>query len=394
MARDQVYNTIGAAQLTPISDNLDPLGGDEYEVPRGVIPVPLGYISQPSVNSHFTTSAGVTIANVRILIYIRRIVSFSDTLQATLTDGATTHTYSLSLALSTAANYTGWNWVTLPRTSGTGVIASGHTVTVLLQDTSVPLSDPDAYELAVGCYVSDDATYGSKAMMPYFQIMASATPFKWWANQLRKMEQLLSGTTYVNVAITGAKLFNTDATGTQYLATGSPEVPLSGAYFGSIVFNNKLYVSTVAANGTAAWTPAAAAANLGPTDALDAGPVMFSPQEWGGLIYFADINRTAIQTWNGLFPATVNTIVLGGKIGQPSSLINGLIIFQGSLYVFKPEGLFKVVSAISDISTNKVPDIIKVWGPPGGIALGATASGLSNTLASSISTTRTWWWNW
>jgi hypothetical protein len=70
----------------------------------------------------------------------------------------------------------------------------------------------------------------------------------------------------------------------------------------------------------------------------------------------------------GLPVAVINS----NKIGQTGTLINGVVIFQGSLYVFKPEGLYKIVSAISDISAAKVPEIIKVWTPPGGVAMAHT----------------------
>jgi hypothetical protein len=317
MARNMVYNTI-TGQPVPISDGLDPLGGDEYEIPRGVIPAILGNTAQPSIRSHFTTSAGVTIANVRILIYIRRIASFSDNIVATLTDGANTHIYTLSLALSTAGNYTGWKWVTLPRTSGTGVIAIGHTVTVFIQDTSVPLSDPDLYETAVGCYAVSDATYGSNALMPYFQIMASATPYKYWANPVQKVEQINNGSsTYANIALHSTGLFNLGATATAGTAGTSPErLYTSGTYRSSLWFNSLLYVST--STGIGAWNYAAAIANAAPTTAIDVAGKLDSMIEWGGKIYGVTSQRFGIWRWDGLFPIVVGTNMVNIVARTPS----------------------------------------------------------------------------
>jgi hypothetical protein len=361
MSRDMVYNTIGAAQKTPISDGVDPVAGDEFEVPRGVVPLN-GNSTFSNVN--FTAASTVVITSIRVLAYLRNVSNSNLTLTATLIDsGGTVGTYSLVINLNTAGNYTGWKWITLPKISGTGTITSGR-------QTSFSASSSPVDSGVIGCWIG-----AGDIINPYFQLMTGATPFKYWANPLQKVEQLLNGSTYVNAAITAGAYFNTAATATAGTAGTSPERTFTGAICGSLVFNSNLYIGATGVIQTQMFTPAQVATNAAATGANTTTAFSMGPSvAHGGLIYGVGGNTTQVFKWTGAFPIATGSISGGvgnweiiispNNIGDIGTNITNLAIFQGSLYIFKPEGLFKVVSAIGDITTNKVPEVIQVWAAP------------------------------
>jgi hypothetical protein len=368
MSRDMVYNTIGAAQKTPISDGVDPLGGDEYEVPRGVVPISAqsNFFSQGT----FVAASAATITNIRLLLFIRNLSSSTVTINITLQDVSTSlGTYALTVNLNTATNFTGWKWFTIPKTLGVGTLTNGvqHWLNISISASGQAL---------VGCYAQSGISgYATNQIFPYFQLMTSATPFKYWANPLQKMEQLLNGSTYVNAAITAGAYFNTAATATAGTAGTSPERTFTGAICGSLVFNNNLYIGATGVIQTQMFTPAQVATNAAATGANTTTAFSMGPSvAHGGLIYGVGGNTTQVFKWTGAFPIATGSISAGvgnweiiispNNIGDIGTNITNLAIFQGSLYIFKPEGLFKVVSAIGDITTNKVPEIIQVWPAP------------------------------
>lgn len=363
MARDMVYNTVNAAVQTPITDGLDPNAGDEYEVPRGVVPFLFkkgGPVEIASVN--WQVGGSVTVTAIRALVFVRSASGSGGVppaTYATLTATMAGSTYSATVSSANLSNYTGWKWLTLTKQSGTGIVNTLSTKTIFF-------STDTAEDLAIGCYVNTAGGF-SDLLRPYFQILTSATPFKYWGSALQKMEQMTNNLgSYVNIAITNSALFSVSSTGLAYAATSSPEVPLTGTYVGSIFFNGKLYVSTT--SGTAAWSVSAAANNQAPTNALDAGIILKSPVEGLGKIICVGSDN-ALYTWTGNFPVSgadaAVKILNAGVIGQSGTNINRIQIFQGSIYVFKPEGVFKIIAAIGDISTVKAPEVIQVWSPPG-----------------------------
>jgi hypothetical protein len=291
MARDQVYNTIGAAQMTPISDGIDPVAGDEMEVPRGVVPSTL--YTFPKTPTSFTTAAsGFTLTNIRVLLQLKKIAGGNFQVSGELRDatGVTVHAIFLAAINSTTfGNYTGWKWVTL---TNAGFALSATTTYKLYFNCN------SATAAAIGCYIGS-----GNQIAPYFQLLNAATPYKYWAAPPAKMEQVLNGSTYVNVAITTAALFNTDATATGGTAPAtSPERTHGGTFLSSIPFNGKLYVSITTTTGTHSFTPAALAAN-GASTVFDTNVCMFSPVEHEGILYYADATRVQIQKWTGNFPA-------------------------------------------------------------------------------------------
>jgi hypothetical protein len=357
MARNLIYNTVSATTKTPISSGLDPLGGDEMEVPRGVVPTTL-YSATPKIPTSFTTgSSGPTVTNVRILLQFKQLTSAGVDVYGILADatGLTTlTTFVGTVPAGTSQNYTGFKWVTLNNAGITLSASTTYQWQFYCNATNFA---------AIGCYVG-----ASNQLNPYFQLMTSATPFKYWANPLIKMEQILNGTTYINAAITNSTWFNTALTnsgGTTPAA--SPEVTLTGTYMGSIVFNNLLYISTTTA--CYAWDSVKVAAN---TAAPSAGPDalvgnMGSPVAWGNYIYFTGgTNNTAIYKWTGVMPAVLNTnlflIVSAGTIGSTATTINKLFFFQGNLWVIKPEGLFQLYidPVIMDTNPGNTPRIVPV----------------------------------
>lgn len=354
LARNLVYNTITAQKL-PVTGGLAPNDGDEWEIPRGIAAI---NGSTGIANNLVTTSATVAVTKLRILIYLfspyPTTVTFTVTVATSALPGTILATFTGGIAAPTVPLFTGWQWFEL---TGSFSFVSGTQYVLTAASNN--------YRSAIGCYPQ---TVGSvvDALCLYYQFYNTAATkyYKQWTAPLARMEQVLNGTTYANIAITLTKLFNTAATSTQYLATGSPEVPLSGAYWGSIVFNNKLYVSTVTTDGTAAWSAAAAATNVAPTNALDAGIVMYSPVEWAGKIYSVNKNRDTIQTWTGNFPITgadaAVPITVAGFIGQPNSPITALFVLGGFLYVIKPEGVFQIYRRPELITTTEPPTVNKL----------------------------------
>lgn len=356
--RGYVYNTITASR-TPITGGVGFLGGEEQEIPAGVYPSAVG----APVSNSFSSTTTSAIANIRLLYYFTG--NFPSTAASfVLTAGIGTSalnsamgTYTVTITAATARSTTGWKWVTLV---GAGTVALSSSTTYYVNASSSSLAGSN-YAL-VGCYPTT-----SNVVVPYFQLMLTATPSKYWQSNLQKMEQLLNTATgaYINVALTGTALFNVAATATAGTAGSSPERLLSGAYFGSFVFNNLLYVSTIGLNGTATWDYTNASTNAVPFNALDANVVMFSPAEWGGYMFFADQNRTKIQKWNGQLPATgANApvdVVAANTIGQRGTLINGIFFLGGFVYVIKPEGIFQLYRDPAKIDTTEVPQINKVF---------------------------------
>jgi hypothetical protein len=366
MARDQVYNTI-AGSKTPISDNLNPLGGDEMEVPRGVVPGS----STPGALS-FVAASTVTVTSVRLLIYTRHTNVVSVQAQATISSGGGGGGAYNSLLDLSSGNATGWKWVTLPKISGTGAIVSGTSYTL---NATLDLDD----YAVIGCYISG----AGNNIYPYFQLMTSATPFKYWAAPPARFEQVNNAGAYVNAAITTGAMFNTDATATAGTAGTSPERSLGGTLAGSVVFNKNLYIGTTAPIQVLMWTPAQAATNAAAGSTTTAMSLV-SAFAYNGLLYALNNYAAGVQNiykWTGVMPVTVGTIaggqnleviILNGKIGDPGTLITSICMFQGVLYLFKPEGLFKIVDTVDNISTAKVPQTILVWAPPGGVQLDST----------------------
>lgn len=368
MARDQIYNTV-TGQMTPISDGIDPVAGDEYEVPRGVLPDLL--ITTAGISTPFTTSAaGATVTNVRLLLYFRTVSLFGTAQPANINlninpqaGGGSLGVYSLTLTAAQITNYTGFKWVTVPLTSGTGVLAASTAYQINVFSNSTD-------QVSAGCYIGPN-----DAIRPYFQLMTSATPFKWWANTFARIEQVNDAGTYINAALTLVSYFNTAATSLAGSVVTSPERNFGNPYLGSVIFKKNLYVSTTTA--TAAYSPHDVAINTTPNvNAFDTNITLFAPVVAGGLILASDVNRKKIFKWAGVSPATGGNaptdIIAAGVIGDANTLITNLVIFQGSLYIFKPEGIFKVISVVGDISTNKVPDTAHVWTPPGGVQLDTT----------------------
>jgi hypothetical protein len=281
MARDQIYNQAPTALSLPMTDNLDPNVADECEVPRGVLPVSLG--SGPQSGANFTSPVAVTtVTNVRLLIYFEAPqLAGNVTITAeikTTPGGLSKGIYSLVTAKNVLGNYTGWKWLTLPLSSGTGQLGfnTAHVLTVTCSDTTGLVSG--------GCYIG-----AGNAVRLYFQLMTSGTPFKYWASQFGKIEQLNNAGAYVNVAVefgtASGAFFNTGATGTGgTVPANSPEITFASKVTGSYVFGNQLYVS--GNFGTYQMTAAQAASNtLGALGALQFG---WGITDYNGMIYYTD----------------------------------------------------------------------------------------------------------
>jgi hypothetical protein len=360
MARNLVYNTI-AGQKTPISDGIDPVAGDEFEVPRGVMPLPLSGRGQTAtLNQGSFVTTGATVTRVRVLVYIRQQISGGTFLVSIdLKDGVTTHHYEAILDLSTTT-FTGWKWATLPLAGGTGALVAGHTITYFVYGE--PSNDG---KVAVGCYAND--TPDTNSLHPYFQLMTSVTPFKYWANPLQKVEHIDNGAgVYANIALHSTGMFNLGDTTTAGTAGTSPEkLYSSGTYMSSLWFNSKLYVSVT--TGMIGFNYAAATTNgAAPTNVLDPNALLRNMVEWGGKIYGTGALDRAIYKWDGVFPIVLGTnlikIVNGDTIGQAGTPINRLLVFQGNLWVIKPEGLFQLYADPVIITTDpgNTPRIVPV----------------------------------
>jgi hypothetical protein len=373
MSRDMVYNTI-AGQMTPISSGVGPLGGDEQEVPRGVLPHYYYQAGYPQAKTTFTASAAVSITQIRVLVKFENpFASGTVTINADIWDATFTSllkNFNVVINLNTIGNYTSWKWITL--TAGAALaLANGTTYGLLVRGS-------DAAILIFGIFPQTHSGLGiTNLLQPYFQLVnpTGSVPFKYWANPLQKVEQLLNGSTYVNAAITAGAYFNTAATATAGTAGTSPERTFTGAICGSLVFNNNLYIGATGVIQTQMFTPAQVATNAAATGANTTTAFSMGPSvAHGGLIYGVGGNTTQVFKWTGAFPIATGSISAGvgnweiiispNNIGDIGTNITNLAIFQGSLYIFKPEGLFKIVSAVGDITTNKVPEIIQVWAAP------------------------------
>jgi hypothetical protein len=356
MARDMVYNTVGAAQMTPITDGLDPLGGDEYEVPRGVLPGGTG-----QTYGFSTTSTVTPLTGMRVLVYFSGASTGTVVINGRIT-GATVYDFQLSVDLATVGIYTGWKWITLPKTAGLAGLPArtGYVISV-----SVAAGN----DIAVGCWVA-----AGNSIAPYFQLVVNSLPYKYWSAPPARMEQLNNAGAYENICITTLGILNADATSVGAGGGITPERGLGAAYCGSIVFKGNLYVSTSGTVQTLMFTPANLATNGAPTSTTTFMN-MVAASAHGGLLYAVNFfgSGNNFYKWDGTFPVVngsiaggqnFETIINSAKIGDPATFVTNMVIFQGSMYVFKPEGLFKVVSALGDISTSKVPEVIQVWTAP------------------------------
>jgi hypothetical protein len=358
MARNLVYNTI-AGQTTPISDGLDPNAGDEQEVPRGVLPLS-GYATG---STNFVAAGTPTIASVRVLcLFTVTGPGGSVTVTGTLkqvSNGAVLGVYQSTLSIPALNPFTGWKWVTLPRTSGTGVLVNGvqYSFTTGGNGTNI-----------IGGYVTNIS--GVDTFQCYFQLMTSATPPKYWAAPPARFEQLNNAGTYINAALTTGAIFNTAATGIAGSAGTSPERSLGSTFSSSLTFNNNLYVGTTGTFQVLMYTPANIAANAAPTSTTTAMG-MSSAVTYGGYIFGLNDVTTVqnIYKWTGAYPVTIGTILGGqnlevlvgpGKIGDPGTPINNIFILGGFLHVVKPEGIFQLYQQPDKIDAVELPQINKV----------------------------------
>lgn len=354
MARNQIYNTVAnVLSQTPITT----LGasqmfgkGDEQEVPKGVLPSNQNNAASGGAlhNTVFTPDASVTITGVRLLVYLPGpfTPSTSFNVTCTLADAGGSVTFTSTVTGTIGKQTTGWKWLTL---TGSKAITSGTPVT--LKTTTGSLS------YSVGCYcIGTD-----NVMQPYFQLMTTATPFKYWSSVINKVEHINDAAgNYANIALFNTAFVNTANTTTAGSAATSPERTYpSGNYQGSIWLNSKLYVFTSTGTFTMNYAQATATGAVAPTDALSATVIGSSPVGWGGFIYYVTANGLGISKWNGVYAPAPTQIVADDTIGDKGSLINRLFVFDGNLWVIKPEGVFQLYADPTKITTA-VGDLARI----------------------------------
>ena len=377
-ARNLVYNTYAASML-PVSGDQNPNAGDEYEVPRGVMPAAL-LSGGPVYQNSFTVGAAALngVTNLRVLLALfDNTPATTVTLKADVYNGATlVRSFTTTYNPSTNSTINGWSWVTLSAAATNFLAATTYTVYFSVTNTPGTFVRPLG---SIGCYALNPTIQARNSapntdwhtniqIRPYFQICkpGTATPYKWMSSALKNAHQLLNGSTYINVAVLNSSWFNTGMTNGGGTNPNSPEVTFSGTYKSSIVWNNKLYVASSA--GVTGWSAAQVAANVAstPTNPLDATFTMNSLINGYGKLYFVGAaNNNGIIKWDGAFPVTGTTVVVAGTIGETTSPINRIFFYQGNLWAAKPEGLFCLYgdpATMGTVATN-TPRILPMGDP-------------------------------
>jgi hypothetical protein len=368
MARNQIYNTYAASVLS-VSGDANPRAGDEYSIPKGVLPCDV--VDYRYLFNRFTTVSAINpVTTIRCLVNIREsVATFPITITCAVYLGAvfkTNFTFSITPS-ATANNYNGWTWVNLTN-AGFNFLAA--TTYDLYFSTTMSNLQPNG-PLWLGCYIGNPANTVVNTQVhdirPYFQICkpSSTIPYTWWSGALRRVHQLLNGSAYVNVAVMQTAWLNPSATATGGSVANNPEVTFGGAWTGSIVVNNKLYIAST--TGITGWSPAVCAANNPtPTNALDAGGLGISSLIAGyGFIYFVTNGGLGIGKWNGTFPFASTSVVAASTIGDPGSTISRIFFYQGNLWAVKPEGVFCLYgdpAILGSVPTN-TPRILPMGDP-------------------------------
>jgi len=361
MARNFIYNT-KVNQTVPVSGKADPNPGDEDEVPRGVLAQALS--SEYRLHNSFNWQGGaVTLTKIRILFQLKNHTlntpyTITVTLKGPLGIYSTDFTYTFTPS-TTYNTLNGWCWVTL---TGSATI-SNSVFDLYFGDSSTSATGAIG---AVGVYVGNvdaggnirtyqpiaNPTTTDNAIRPYFQLCkpGTAAPYKAWSQALRKVHQIYdtATATYFDVAVLNTSLFNTAATATGGTSSGvSPEVVFTFPYLSSIVFNSNLYVSFNDGGlnfGVSRYTPAILKANAITAPSTDLTFSMLSPVALGGYIYFFERTGRQMYKWTGNFPATGAdapiAVTAAGIVGESLVGATKLFVFQGNLWVAKPEGMF------------------------------------------------------
>lgn len=376
MARNLIYNTITAAKI-PVQGDSNPVAGDEFEVPRGIVPCALS--NAYATHNTFTTSlSGFTgITNLRVLINLQNTSLFNYTVRAKVyAAGSLVATFSLDLQPQlNYPQYNGWCWINLVSGAVNFAASTTHHIYFDCDSTVTPSV------AAIGCYIGQASnSYGNanniNAIRPYFQICkpATATPYKWFSSAMRKVEQLYdtATSTYFNVAILNTSYFNVAATSTVGSSAGSPEQSFVYPYLSSIVFNNNLYISwNDGGVNLGLWMVLPANAKVNGSFLAGNATTAFtmkSPVAYGGYIYFFERTGRQMYKWTGNFPATGADapiqITAAGTIGQSLIGINKLFVFNGNFFVTKPEGIYQLYidPAVMDTQPGNSPRIIEIQG--------------------------------
>lgn len=378
MARNFIYNTYASAKL-PVAGDANPLPGDEYEVPRGVLPSALTS-NRLTYSNTFTvgTSALNGITNIRLLLEV-----LDATINTTVTLNCEIWTTPTTLVRTFTATYNpstynlnGWAWFTLSAAATNFLANTTYTLNVYATNTPGTYVRPLG---SLGCYVQTTSTVTRNSaaqsdwdlanrIKPYFQICkpGTATPYKYWSGPLRKVHQVLNGSAYVNVAVCSTAWFNVAATATGGTAANNPEVTLTGVWTGSLVLNNKLYIAT--SNNLSAWSAGLLAvnSNAAPTNGPDVGGAGISSLIQGyGNIYFVTNGGLGISKWSGTFPFAATVVVQPGTIGDPGTAITKIFFYQGNLWAIKPEGVFCLYGDPSILGTTatNTPRILPMGDP-------------------------------
>lgn len=335
---------------------------DEVEMPRGEIPA-----RHPNGGyNNFNLTTGRTFGAIRVLVWFYTPTATNLTVTATI-DG--THQFT-SDPINDPYNYHMLKWVTLKKVGGG---------TVNLSAGRHYIRAPYNQHWGYGCYVGttlkqDNVTTLNNCTLLYFQFADAAGKSTWdmddkvVIHETTLGKNVLNEYTYVPNVLTYTTLYNfyqeadIDGIITEY--------PFGGTYAGSVVFDNKLFLGTTGTgqNKTVYWTHDNAGNSLAP-QGTNTNYVLGKGVIHEGQYYFIDGQDRATIKKVDLSNIANNptTIINAGVIGSPTAegfnYINNLIIFQGLMYVFKPDGIFMIYSDPSKVVSTTKPRILKVWTP-------------------------------
>jgi hypothetical protein len=346
-ARNLVYPT---ASTSPFPD--------EIEMPRGVLPVNNAATYTNNLTTFqtlFTAAASMTLSDIYILVKVGdpgNIQLFN----VVINPGG--YAYQ-STAFVTD---TGFKWIRVHRISGTGVINSGTQYTLVISN-----ADPT---FTIGGFGGLNNALAD-ALQPYaqaFKAGSTTDTFKMWANNIYGAYQLNNAGVYKSIALTSGPtnsgIFNADAAATAERTFAAYTVA------SAIMFDNKLYATFIGATPRLdMWNPADATAVAVPTSTTTL-IALFNMVGLEGSIYGCQGNGTSIYKWDGLYPATnVTQIINPDKIGKSNAggrnAINALKVYQGHLWVFKPEGVFRIHANPGQIVLTELPRILQIWNAEG-----------------------------
>jgi hypothetical protein len=338
---------------------------DNQEMPRGVLPAQ-GY---PYFNLAFThdyttyfrpTSTVANVTKLNVLVAVD--VPGSYTLTALLIDNFTLT--SINLSATVTLDNTDFKWITLTSTGGSFTLTSGNPTGL-----SIYTSD----NLTLGCYAGLDTNLDTLTdrVSPYFQVLKPTTTitYREWANNIYGVYNLFAGVNFQVVLTSGPtnsglfSAFNPAAAERTFAAY---------TVMSALVFDNKLYAGFNGATPrTDMWNATDAALVAVPTSTSNTGLNNLMAHE--GTIYCTDVAGSSLFRWDGTYPIVVGTnavqIIAVGKIGKPTTngrnAINNLVMYQGHIWVFKPEGIFRIFADPKNISVSEVPRVLQVWGAGG-----------------------------